>query len=377
MTNKFCRHLSNGIHFKLAFQLEARPCCVFSQAAMINSAEQIQPAREKFSIISSFQSAHGSCGKCQLTEQIGFRESKRLKAQTRPFEEDNNHLFFAELQLDSNCNAACITCHEGLSSQWATQLDKMNQPRRYNDAFYDEHPKLDMLINDIFPTLNWQENSSLQISGGEAFYTDTQKKVIKMLVDQGHAKNISLRYTTNTSIFPDNETVNLWNHFREIQLVCSIDGIQNRFEYIRWPLNWKICNRHVSRYLELSKTMHNFKVRFNHVINPFNAWYIDEFESWVADTFNISIDDVYHYNDVNIIQIDHAIQTPVALTNTPTPLRDAIIKKYGNEHRVSMLVNNLPTTNHKQMLDWLNPIDAHRGIYWAEVFPEIADYFVN
>lgn len=376
MTNNFCRHLSNGIQFKLSTQLEARPCCTFSEAQVIRSSEQAQQARKVFSIIDGFQSARGSCNQCQTTEQIGFRESKRIKAFSRPFEEGTDDIFFAELQIDNNCNAACITCNETLSSQWATQLSKMNQHCQVNASYY-EHPDLDMLINDILPTLNWQKNSNLQISGGETFYTDTQKKVAKMLVKHGHAKNISLRYTTNTSIFPDDETIDLWNHFKEIQIVCSVDGIQRQFEYIRWPLQWNSCERHIKKYRELANALRNLTIRFNHVINPFNAWYIDDFESWVADTFEIPVSDVYHHNNINLVQVDHAINTPVALTNTPVRLRDAIFDKYGNDHRVSLLVRKLPVTDHNHMLDWLSPLDAHRKIHWQDVFAEVADYFTN
>lgn len=376
MTNNFCRHLSNGIQFKLSTQLEARPCCNFSTPIPVRSAEQAKQARKVFSIIDGFQAAQGSCNQCQTTENIGFRDSKRKKAFLRPFEEGTDDIFFAELQIDNNCNAACITCNETLSSQWATQLLKMNQHCRVPPSFY-EHPDLDMFIDEILPTLKWQANSNLQISGGESFYTDTQKKVVKTLVECGQAKNISLRYTTNTSIFPDEETIKLWENFKEIQIVCSVDGIQDRFEYIRWPLQWHSCERHINKYRELSNTLDNLVVRFNHVINPFNAWYIDEFESWVADTFKISVNEVYRHKNINLLQVDHAINTPVALTNTPPALRDAIFKKYGNDHRVSLLVKKLPVTNHHSMLSWLYPVDAHRKLYWHDVFPEIADYFRN
>jgi len=374
MTNNFCRHLTNGIQFKLSTQLEARPCCTFSDAYVVHTANQAQQARKVFSIIDSFQSARGSCNQCQTTESIGFRESKRIKAFSRPFEENTDDIFFAELQIDNNCNAACITCNETLSSQWATQLQKMNQPCRVMPDYY-QHPDLDMLINEILPTLNWQKHSNLQISGGETFYTDTQKKVAKMLVERGHAKNISLRYTTNTSIFPDDETIELWDHFREIQIVCSVDGVRDQFEYIRWPLQWKSCEKHINKYRELSKTQGNLTVRFNHVINPFNAWYIDEFESWIAKTFEIPASDVYQHNNVNLVQVDHAINTPVSLTNTPAQLRNEITKKYGDDHRVSLLVKKLPLTDHCDMLNWLEPIDQHRGISWKDTFPDVVKFF--
>jgi hypothetical protein len=157
--------------------------------------------------------------------------------------------------------------------------------------------------------------------------------------------------------------------------VCSVDGVRDQFEYIRWPLQWKSCEKHINKYRELSKTQGNLTVRFNHVINPFNAWYINEFESWIAKTFEIPASDVYQHNNVNLVQVDHAINTPVSLTNTPAQLRNEITKKYGDDHRVSLLVKKLPLTDHCDMLNWLEPIDQHRGISWKDTFPDVVKFF--
>jgi len=60
----------------------------------------------------------------------------------------------------------------------------------------------------------------------------------------------------------------------------SIDGIGHRYEYIRHPANWKVCEQNVDRYLEDYSIVDNLKLSISHTLSAFNIFYLDEFFSW-------------------------------------------------------------------------------------------------
>ena len=58
--------------------------------------------------------------------------------------------------------------------------------------------------------------------------------ILEKCVEFGIAKDITLAYNTNGSIFPQDK-IELWEQFKKVEIFVSIDDISERFEYIRFP----------------------------------------------------------------------------------------------------------------------------------------------
>ena len=58
--------------------------------------------------------------------------------------------------------------------------------------------------------------------------------ILQTLVDKGRAKDISISYNTNGSIYPK-DYIDLWKQFKSVQVFFSVDGVGERFNYIRHP----------------------------------------------------------------------------------------------------------------------------------------------
>ena len=97
--------------------------------------------------------------------------------------------------------------------------------------------------------------------GGEPMLSSIEQhqNLLDHYIQTGQAKNISIHYTTNATIFPDQNWLSRWKNFAEIDLQLSIDGIGNRYEYLRYPADWSTLNKCADQYLKLQQQESNIK----------------------------------------------------------------------------------------------------------------------
>jgi MoaA/NifB/PqqE/SkfB family radical SAM enzyme len=119
----------------------------------------------------------------------------------------------------------------------------------------------------------------LDIPGGEPFLSGVteQKQLLQHYVDSGQAANITLHYTTNATIMPDAEWWQLWQHFKEVEIQLSIDGIGSRFEYIRYPASWSTVSSNIAEYVSKQPQV---RLSVSHTVSAYNIYYLDEFFAW-------------------------------------------------------------------------------------------------
>ena len=115
-----------------------------------------------------------------------------------------------------------------------------------------------MTSNDIYRAL--PKAIHMDIPGGEPFLSevDKQLELLNRYVDSGQSIHMTLHYTTNTQVYPDSKWWSLWENFKEIDIQLSIDGVGNRYEYIRYPAKNTVLLENVDRYLE-QQNIHNIR----------------------------------------------------------------------------------------------------------------------
>jgi len=161
-----------------------------------------------------------------------------------------------DLKLGNYCNLSCRMCNSYSSSGVANEFQKILKETGV-DLGLDEHEKTfvqnkwylqeefvdsikDMIANGL---------RHLKFTGGEPLMVPSVKKLIDYCVDNDFAKNINLMIITNVTLIND-EWIGLFKAFKFVNIICSIDGIGDTFEYIRHPANWNDVN---SKLQKLSK----------------------------------------------------------------------------------------------------------------------------
>lgn len=226
------------------------------------------------------------CERCKIEEDNGI-ESRRIAEKVRWKDHLDNHkergFITASIAFGNTCNLTCIICDPTASSKWYQEYNKLYGIGIKPNHFYKEN----FVDNFYSQTPNLIH---LDIPGGEPLLSgvNQQQELLSKFCNDGKAENISLHYFTNCTKFPDEVWLNLWSQFKQVELQLSIDGIGNRFEYLRYPGIWSDVETNALRYQELANKQNNIKLSISSTVSAYNIAYLDELIEWsIANGFNI------------------------------------------------------------------------------------------
>lgn len=158
---------------------------------------------------------------------------------------NNDYPLDLDLKLGNYCNLSCRMCNSYSSSKYQSEFKKIYKETGidYGVNNYEKHfIQKDWYHSSQF--LNFLQKSidnglrSIKFTGGEPLMVPNVLTIINYCIDTDRAKFIDLSIITNVTLI--NEFwLEKFSHFKEISLICSIDGIENTYNYIRHPANWK------------------------------------------------------------------------------------------------------------------------------------------
>ena len=306
------------------------------------------------------------CERCRIEENSDI-ESKRLLDNTRwneyykKYDLSSDSFITSSVAFGNTCNLKCITCGPSSSSRWQKEYQHIYGKNIIPFKFY----KKDFIKDFVLAAPNMRH---IDIPGGEPFLSgiQEQKKLLEYYILSNQAKNISLHYTTNATTWPDDEWWQLWQNFKEIDLQLSIDGIEKRYEYIRYPANWDNIVAHTKLYLEQQSNLLNFKLSVSHTVSAYNIYYLDEFFTWC---YNIGLPRPWLGR----------VHNPIFMRPTvwPNDIKLKIINKLNaSQHQdicnwVKLLVNEDDSEHFDEFKTRTHAHDQYRKISFANTFPEL------
>ena len=277
-------------------------------------------------------------------------------------------LRFVELRLGNVCNVRCRTCNPASSSRWVKDykqivdsLEFVNDGYSWLDHKHDfQWPEDEDFYKDLF---NCAPNMEvLYINGGEPTLIKAHWKFLEMLIESGRSKNIILWYNINMTNLPDN-AISLWKEFKEARVCPSIDDLDHRNTYIRFPTVWADVEKH----LDIIKSTPELKVRITQTVSAYSYIYLDEFLDWapVPVDMNFVYDPDY---------LSPAILPPVVRRQAHEKFRTTM----GNKHELGTLLSmynndDWDETKWEHFCRYNDELDKIRGHKegWREVFPEL------
>ena len=353
MPNSTCRLLSNGYKFNIDWDssISYRPCCHFPDRQQLNSTtEQHIEFRQELNSINSYESQR-TCSECNFQDDNQLRKTHRdMSFNVVPDDAELGDPSYLEIQTNNTCNGGCIICGPGNSSYWQNEL-KQFTIKPVNDP-----------VDQILSFIDIQKTRKIMFLGGEPFLSDTDTRILPMIKDPSV---VSLQYTTNGSIYPSQTHIDLWSQFQSVLINFSLDGIGDRFDYIRYPLKWNQVEKNVIRMMKEMPS--NVQFKSNHTVNTLNLYYYDEFRNWYDQVIAPSLrSKEFTFNPCS------GTLSPIGV---PTKLFNMLIEKYGHDSKI-IHTAGYAVDDHNAMLDYLKELDARRGLDWRQVFPEISDCFV-
>lgn len=362
MSNKFCRFLSNGLTLwndTSDDRVSITPCCYFKNKQPVNlsSDSSLSKARFELNQISDWTD---NCFNCKQLELVGIQSLRQSSFDWIP-DSNNNNIHQLDLRLDINCNAACVICDPSFSTLWIKEHNKF-----FNKTILVNTSSSESKIKKIVNSVNLESLNYVKFYGGEPLFTDTHLQLLQQIKNP---ENITLQYTTNGSIYPKDEVLDLWAKFKLVLFCVSADGIDQQFNYIRWPLKWDKLNNNLFRLRDHAPV--NVMFRYEYTVNFLNAFYFKEFEDWVNTNFSYNrLGDVV---EINIHPYGGDIWN---IEKVSDQLYDRIIKKYGQDHKLSKLVSqykrNQDLEKWRTFVNRWDPIRQHK---WQDAFPDLVDLY--
>ena len=202
---------------------------------------------------------------------------KTLYSDTNAFE-----YRYADLRFRTTCNYACVYCTPYYSSLWSEEL---------KEPFGLDKSKVEELVN--FYLENISTLKSLYMAGGEPLLIKENLIILEALAKENLDCNISIN--TNLSQIENNKIFDALLKFNNCHWIVSVDDIEERYNYIRYPGNWELFFKNL---LTLREKVGTHKISFSMVYSALNAQTIFEaIDYLVAEGFQKSSFDIYYVNN--------------------------------------------------------------------------------
>lgn len=191
-------------------------------------------------------------------------------------------LVYVELRLGNVCNNACLTCNSYSSSRWYPDEKKIAKDldwfslRDLDTYKWFEKPQF---YQDL--ASKSAEVEEIYINGGEPTLIRAHFSYLRDLVDNGVAKNVHLVYSLNMMSIPD-ELIDLWVHFKKVTVNASIDDVEERNYYIRYPTKW---DQTMSSIHKLAK-IPNVEWHVTQTVSILNICNLDKLWQFLQQQFN-------------------------------------------------------------------------------------------
>ena len=225
---------------------------------------------------------HPNCELCWIEEKAD-RRSKRIRDNIEHknlLKNDLSQPQILDLKLGNKCNIACRTCGSHSSTGWLKEelFFSDDQYKKELTKQTDNVSKCFSSESSLWKTLDkWLPNiNHFDFYGGEPMIIQDHWEIIKKSVELGYSKNQKLHYNTNGTVFRT-KYLEWFKEFRWVDIQFSIDGIEDRFEFMRYPAKWDRVLRHVKKYMEFrNNNLQKISAGVCLTISNFNIYYIDE-----------------------------------------------------------------------------------------------------
>ena len=266
-----------------------------------------------------------ACSSCKNAESAGL--TSRRQGSNSWYKDHNLDNVKVELiRMDywtgDTCNLACVICGPHNSSVWKQELGLPIELQKST-------------ANQFWKTIDLSNIQFIHFNGGEPLLS---KEHVKLLQAIEHKNQVHLNYNTNGTILPNEELLNLWGHFKLVQLDFSIDDIGERFEYQRFPAKWVQVTDNLQWYID--NAPNNCMFATNTSVGILNYATQDKLLTWLKHNFHTT-----RFTD----SIEHRQQ----LTHGMFALKDADKRKF-------------------KIIATLDSIDQRRGTDWRAVLPELS-----
>jgi MoaA/NifB/PqqE/SkfB family radical SAM enzyme len=213
---------------------------------------------------------------------------------------------YFDVRLGNTCNLKCRMCSPTDSSLWLSDYMQLHPNEDRIHAYDVEFEIYKNEKNDDTTMIEaWNKESYVEdliqhiphmdriyMTGGEPTVIPEYWKLLRLIIEQGYSKSISLDYNSNMFLIPK-YAWDIWKEFKNVRMTMSIDGMGKVQEYIRAPSNWDTIKRNIYKFHDLAKNHSNIEAAIAPTITIYNVLHMPDLVKWYLEqNFNRNFDAV-------------------------------------------------------------------------------------
>ena len=218
-----------------------------------------------------------------------------------------------DLKLNNVCNLKCRICGPQASSTFLKEYQEQYSIKFDQGAYW--------LSNKILGTQNesvieqWaKELIHLEITGGEPMASPENIKVLELIIKSGRAKEITILLNTNGTLY-NKKFIDLLLNFKEVTICLSIDDLNERLEYERYPTEWTDIQTNLEKFIALRDNNENISLTLCPTVSIFSVYHLPEYLEWTKQNGVYVYYNILHYNPCYSIK------------NLPDKLKDIVAER--------------------------------------------------
>lgn len=269
---------------------EARPCCKYrgkSESLEFNTITDVFTGQQISQLRDDIKHGrhHTNCKTCWDVENFGGVSMRKqfIDKYGRQCDHewiDNPQIRDLTISPSNLCNFKCRICSPFSSSKVAVEELKFssdpNEQQKLKKIIGISNRKNNHLLDQIFQISS--DLKFLHILGGEPFMWQDLDHLLDQLINIDQAKNIQIEFNTNGSVFP-NDIVNKLLKFKSVEILISVDDIEDRFEIQRGGV-WSEILQNILKFNQLKSS--TFIVKIAITVNIQNILYLDQLVDFCA-----------------------------------------------------------------------------------------------
>ena len=330
------------------------------------------------------------CQRCKDKEKVSGRSRRTYFWDTLPLNmrtniSFKNKLSYLDINTSNKCNLKCIHCNGEVSTSWIPDEKKLNRDHvNLDEVKYQRLTEED--IDRLFDCDAIKEIDTIALRGGEPLDEPLNLYIINKLEQLGIISNVVLDISTNLTILNDN-ILNLFSKFRRVLLYISLEGVYERYEYIRGGKNFTFAD--LENNIKIIKQLSNVEICYAFTIMNLNITTLPEICNWLVaqDLSNIqlSFSNVVvrpDYLKPDIIPNSLKSKTLERLSKQDIPIElvwpaNSVDIGAGGKYETGLsgVINILKKdTENPRLIDqlkqYLTNLDKLRNTNWKQTFPE-------
>lgn len=348
------------------------------------------------------------CRRCWDNEKIGIKSYRQqqnftyLKYFPRILTTKKNGIMdggvkYLDVRFNNTCNLQCVMCSSSYSSAWVDDEKKLihlindaqlKSEISYRTDHYDKESFKWAKDEKILETIvkNAYSLERIHFAGGEPLLAKQHTILLKELVNLKLAAKLFLSYNTNGE-YIDQTVLDLWSNFKRVKVFYSLDHIEDKNEYIRYPSKWQT---NVEKFTLIEESSpNNVDWRIASTVSVLNVAYLPEFIEWkISQNFkklhSSWLDGRLLY--ANILEYPKYLNMNILPVEVKENIQDKfyshkISKKYRKNYNriINDTLNYLHSESNTDQLpvlkDYLQGLDVIRGTNFRQTFPILADLF--